>query len=321
MRLSALYEFVVERGIENDPRSREEVKKELERQKTKFDKFSSVEKEEFDQEKLRNPYSDTRILNGEGNEEIKSILVGIDIESAELILADILRKRGKSVNLVLSHHPAGRAYASFYEVMSMQADVLSKFGVPINIAEGITEPRIKEVARKVQPRNHMRSVDTAKLLNLPFMCVHTPADNCVSRYLQKLFDEKKPERLEEVLEILKQEPEYKSAVKDGYGPSILSGSKERRVGKIFVDMTGGTEGSVEVMEKLAYSGVGTIVSMHLSEEHYKNAEKYHLNVVVAGHISSDNLGLNLLLDGVERKFGKLDIISCSGFLRYLRVSA
>ena len=34
--------------------------------------------------------------------------------------------------------------------------------------------------------------------------------------------------------------------------------------------------------------------MHISEEHRKEAEKSHLNVVVAGHISSDNLGLNLL---------------------------
>jgi len=318
MKLNELYRFVIEEGIEVDPRGKEKVIKEQKRLRIKFDQLSSKEKEEFDLEKLDNPYADTRIVYGKGDEEIRNILVGIDIESVELLLADILRTRGKKIDLILSHHPVGHAYASFYEVMSMQADILSQFGVPINIAEGITEPRIKEVTRKILPRNHMRTVDTARLLNLPLLCVHTPADNHVCTYLQKLFDKKKPERLEEVLEILKEQAEYKNAIKEGHSPLILNGSKDRHTGKIFVDMTGGTEGSTEAMEKLASAGVGTVVAMHLSEEHYKNAEKYHLNVIVAGHIPSDSLGLNLLLDKVEKNFGKLEIISCSGFQRYSR---
>ncbi|HCJ66276.1 MAG TPA: NGG1p interacting factor NIF3 [Elusimicrobia bacterium] len=318
MRLNELYQFIIEEGIGVDPRGKEKVIREQDRLQNKFDKFSPQEKEDFDLEKLHNPYADTRIVYGKGDEEIKTLLVGIDIEGDELLLADILRSRGKKIDLVLSHHPAGHAYASFYEVMSMQADILSQFGVPINIAEGIMEPRIKEVSRKISPRNHMRTVDTARLLNLSLLCVHTPADNHVCTYLQKLFDVRKPERLEEVLEILKEQPEYKNAIKEGCGPLILTGSKERHAGKIFVDMTGGTEGSTEAIEKLATAGVGTIVAMHLSEEHYKNAEKYHLNVIIAGHIPSDNLGLNLILDKVEKKFGKLEIIPCSGFQRYPR---
>jgi predicted ATPase len=39
--------------------------------------------------------------------------------------------------------------------------------------------------------------------------------------------------------------------------------------------------------------------MHLSEDHYKHAKGEHINVVIAGHIASDNLGLNLLLDEIE----------------------
>jgi hypothetical protein len=59
------------------------------------------------------------------------------------------------------------------------------------------------------------------------------------------------------------------------------------------------------MEKLAQAGVGTIVAMHMSEDHRKNAEKFHINVVIAGHISSDNLGLNLVFDGIQKKEPKL----------------
>ena len=39
--------------------------------------------------------------------------------------------------------------------------------------------------------------------------------------------------------------------------------------------------------------------MHISDEHKKEAEKHHINVVIAGHIASDNLGMNLLLDSVS----------------------
>jgi len=57
--------------------------------------------------------------------------------------------------------------------------------------------------------------------------------------------------------------------------------------------------------------------MHLSEDHRKEAEKNHLNVIIAGHISSDTLGLNLLLDEIS-KDNSLEIIECSGFKRFSR---
>jgi len=39
--------------------------------------------------------------------------------------------------------------------------------------------------------------------------------------------------------------------------------------------------------------------------------------VIAGHIASDSLGLNLLLDEIE-KSGKLNVIPASGFVRISR---
>jgi hypothetical protein len=76
--------------------------------------------------------------------------------------------------------------------MHIQSDILSKFGVPINIAEDLMDGRIKEVERRLLPANHARAVDAARLLGIPFLCLHTPADNMVASYLQRLFDEKKP---------------------------------------------------------------------------------------------------------------------------------
>lgn len=318
MKLQKLFEFFIEQGIEKDPRGRKAVTSLLKEEKEKFDGLSEQDKSDYDQERLKNPYLDSRILNGTGEEEVGGILVGIDMETPEVLLASALRQTGKKIDLILTHHPEGKAYATFYNVINMQADIFSRFGVPVNIAESLTDKRMKEVGRRVLPQNHNRASDAAKLLGFPFMSAHTVADNHVSSYLQTIFDEKKPKYLKDVMNILKSIPEYQEAARSGAGPVIFSGVNENSAGKVFVDMTGGTEGPKDILEYLADSGVGTIIGMHMSEEHYKNAEKYHIRVVIAGHISSDNLGMNLLFDSAEKEFGPVNIVECSGFRRVQR---
>ena len=318
MKLKELFEFFIEQGMEKDPRDKRAVKALLKEEKDKYEKMSEEEKKDFDTDRLSNPYLDSRVLNGRGDEDIKSVIAGIDMETPEILLASSLRASGKNIDLVLTHHPEGKAYATFYQVMNMQAEIFTKYGVPINIAESLTDKRIQQVGRSVSPQNHNRASDAAKLLGLPFMSAHTVADNQVASYLQEIFDSQKPKYIKDVLDILKAIPEYREAGLAGSGPEIFSGSKENSAGKVFVDMTGGTEGSKEILEYLSNFGVGTIVGMHMSEEHCKNAEKHHIRVVIAGHISSDNLGLNLLFDAAEKKFGSINFIECSGFRRFRR---
>lgn len=315
MKLKEFYRKAIEVGIENDPRGKEQVLKDLERKRKEFEELKPSEKELFDLESLNNPYADSRILTGSEDTEVRNILVGIDIDVGEVLLAEALISKGKNIDLILSHHPSGKALANLYSVMNMQSDIFNLFGVPINIAEGLMEKRISEVERKLLPGNHTRAIDAAKLLGIPLMCLHTPADNMVASYLQRIFEKEKPYFLSDVIDILMTIPEYKNSAKESMGPKIVLGSKNRKAGKIFVDMTGGTEGAKEIFESLTNSGVSTIVGMHISEEHKKQAEKYHLNVIVAGHISSDNLGLNLLLDEISKTEAFI-ILECSGFRRF-----
>jgi len=317
VKLIDIYRGVVLFGMENDPRGRENAKKELLRAKNEYEKLGSKDKEFYDKERLENPYSDTRILIGKADEEIKTILVGVDMEVGEIVLADRLKEKGEKIDLVMSHHPEGLALAGFFNVMYMQVDILNKIGVPINVAESLMHDRIREVERKVMPVNHTRAVDAARLLGVNFMSCHTPADNCVATYLQDLMDKKKPNTLGDIVDILRGIPEYNAAAKQNAGPRITRGDNSSKAGKIFVDMTGGTEGSKDIFKKLSEAGVSTIVCMHLSEEHFKKAKEEHMNVVIAGHIASDNVGLNIVLDELEKK-GKLKILSCSGFKRFSR---
>jgi putative NIF3 family GTP cyclohydrolase 1 type 2 len=315
--LGEIYKAVVELGISADPRGKKTINEELKKVKKDYQELKKQEKQEFDTEKLTNPYADTRILYGDKNHKVKRVLVGIDMEIGEVLVADRLNQRGKRIDLIISHHPEGYALAGFYDVMRMQADVLNKFGVPINVAEGVLKDRISEVERKVMPVNHNRAVDAARLLDIPFICVHTPTDNLVTQFLQKMLDKAKPYTVKDIISLLKKIPEYKMAIADNAGPKVFAGKEGNRAGKVFVEMTGGTEGSKKAIEKLAQAGVGTIVGMHMSDEIRKESEKYHINVIIAGHIASDNLGLNLLLDKLTKK-DKLDIITCSGFRRVKR---
>jgi len=316
LKLDKLYKLAVEKGTIADPRDKKEINRLLKKENAAFDKLKKTEKEYYDNDRLTNPFTDTRILNGTGKENVKKVMIGIDIDTSELMLADRLNQKGAKIDLVISHHPSGRAMPSFHEVMHLQADVLNKFGVPINVAEGIMAQRIKQVEKRVMPSNHTKAADAAKLLGIPLICLHTPADNCVVDYLQKLLDKKKCHTVGDVVDELKKVKEYKIAMKQGSGPKIVVGAKERRAGRVMVEMTGGTEGSKSAFEKLSQAGVGTIVAMHFTEEHLKQAEKHHINVVIAGHIASDNVGMNILLDYIMQKGKeKLDIVSCSGFRR------
>ncbi|HHZ17297.1 MAG TPA: NGG1p interacting factor NIF3 [Peptococcaceae bacterium] len=316
MRLIEIYQRLINLGKENDPRPKEEVEKYLARAAKEYEKLQDEERGYFDQERLTNPYSDTRILHGEPDTEVKKILAGIDMEVPEILLADRLREKGESIDLVLAHHPEGKAMANLYQVMALQEDVLAQLGVPINVAEGILSSRISEVERGMMPLNHNRAVDAARLLNIPFMCVHTPADNMVNTFLTKLFDEKQPETVGDVVQVLLTLPEYQASKALNAGPKCFVGKESNRAGKIFVDMTGGTSGSEDAFAKLAIAGVGTIVGMHMGEKHRKEAEKHHINVLIGGHMASDSLGLNLLLDELEKE--GMEIISCSGFHRVKR---
>ena len=291
MKLSEFYASVIRCGVARDPRKKEKILH----------------------------FEDTAILYGNPAKiDVSNILVGIDIEGSELLLADRLREK-EGLDLALAHHPQGKAWAAFFEVMRLQTDLLQKVGVARAVAQGFIEQRKDEVARRVHSGNHARAVDIARILDIPFMCCHTPADNQAAFFIEQLLNKEKPKQVQDILDILMGVEEYQGAAKNLAGPRIILGSPKRSVGKIFVEMTGGTEGPKEVYDSLYRRGIRTLVSMHLSEEHFKKVKDVQLNVVLAGHISSDTLGMNLLLDYVETSARqRFNVISCSGFRRIRR---
>ncbi len=293
MRLEQIYDIAVRKGIAEDPRAKEKLKK------------------------IKNLFADTRILYGDRKKDIRTAMVGIDIGGEELLTAYLLNEKGAGIDLAISHHPSGMGLLNLSSVMHVQTDILESLGVRRDVAKSLMKERIDEVSRSLMPRNAERSVDIARLLDIPFMCIHTPADNCVAHFIKKTVEKKKQKKVRDILNLLKKIPEYRDSTAKGVGVRLIAGKEKNAPGRIFVDMTGGTEGSKKIFARLSQAGVGTVIAMHLSEQHFKTAKAEFMNVIIAGHIASDNLGLNLVLDELEKK-EKLNIIPSSGFLRVKR---
>jgi hypothetical protein len=317
LTIQQIYDRFIETGIANDPRSKSEVGRVLKEEKKAYDKLDKKDKQYFDVARLTNPYADTRILFGDPKTKVKKLIAGIDFEAADLVMTSQLNSVGAKIDLAISHHPEGIALACLQDAMELQKDLYEQVGVPINVIEKLMDKEIARVARGVHPINHEHSLDVARLLDIPYMCSHTVADNCVYTYLKQKLAKKQPRTVGDVMDLLLEEPEYQASARRGVKPIAFTGSRKNRAGKITVTgFTGGTSGSAEIYESMKHAGVGTEIVMHCTKEHREQAEKHHINIVVAGHIASDSLGMNLLLDPIEQ--AGVEIVAAGGFTRVKR---
>jgi len=227
------------------------------------------------------------IVEGKG---IKKVLMGVDMDTAELMLAKQL-----GYDCVVSHHPRN-TNVDMLDVLHEHFDKLEALGVPKNKSQKLLEERKTELGYNQHVSNSRRSESAAKLLNMPYMCIHTPTDvigeAIVQEFLDKKFNGKPDTTVQEVAEALEEIAEYKNSARK---PVIRVGSKESFAGKIYVLMSGLTGPGVKILKEYFEAGVGTMVMMHIPEKDAKEIKEQGIgNVVIAGHMSSDSLGLNKL---------------------------
>ncbi|KKP59591.1 MAG: NIF3 (NGG1p interacting factor 3)-like protein [Candidatus Magasanikbacteria bacterium GW2011_GWC2_34_16] len=317
MLVKQIFELAVNMAKSVDPRGAQGIKEYLADVKKEHDKSSSEAKSYFNAERLDHPYSDSGVHFSDDKTVVKRVLAGIDIDGSEILLASQLSERGKKIDLVMGHHPLGRGLADLHGVMDMQVAMFEQAGVPVHVAEKMMEERIKEVGRSIHPINHYQIIDMARLLKVNLMNTHTPTDNLVNNFLMKFLSKKKLRTVGDFLDALLEIPEYQEAKRRGAGPNLLSGNPKSRLGKFILEMTGGTNPSDAMYEALSRYGISTIVGMHMKESARGKANEHHLNIVIAGHMASDSLGMNLLLDELEKK--GIDVVPCGGLIRVSRV--
>lgn len=315
MNAKSIFSLGLKLATAADPRGSKAVARHLARVKKQYEDLKPSDREFFDADKLVNPFPDSFIHVDDGR-PVKKALAGIDISSSDILLASQLNERGAKIDLVIAHHPAGKALANLHEVMEMTVEVYEKKGVPVHIAEKIFEERVKEVGRGVHPANHFQAIDVARLLKVNFMNTHTITDNLVDKFMSEYLEKKKPETVKDIIDALVELPEYQIARRNGAGPKIIAGGPGHRVGRILVEMTGGTNPSPKVYEQLSQYGISTVVGMHMRDDSMQKATENHMNVIIAGHMSSDSFGMNLFLDELEKK--GIEIVACGGLIRVSR---
>ena len=243
-------------------------------------------------------------------ENIKKVAIGVDMELAEMMLA-----RELGADLVITHHPTGGdPRINLHKVMDNQIDTMVRAGVPINKAQKALAEKKGQIERALHVSNYDRAVSAAKLLKMPFMGIHTPADLLAERTVQELLDEKLKDNekatLQDVIDALETLPEYQKTLAK---PVVRVGSKESYAGKTFVTMAGGTGGGVNVHKAYYEAGIGTLVAMHMPEDVIKAIKEQNIgNVVVAGHMASDSVGINQIAKALEEK--GIEVIRMSGLI-------
>ena len=96
------------------------------------------------------------------------------------------------------------------------------------------------------------------------------------------------------------------------------GSPKNALGdKLYYCLTGGWNPTANTFRRIAEAGVGTVVMVVVGAEHREIAQEHHMNIVHFPHYPADNLGINLLLDDLNRE-SPLEVVPCSNFVRVER---
>jgi hypothetical protein len=244
--------------------------------------------------------------------EVGRVFVGIDVDLGELLLARSLGADG-----VIAHHPIGsRARLGFPAVIERHEAQMRAEGIPAEIAREKMLERQRPVARALHTTNYDRVVDAARQLKLPSMNIHLAADLIGRQYfidfVRGVVDQGAT-TVGQLVGELKSIPEMEASL---VKPELWLGEAENPVGRWLVQMAAGTNGGAPVFRTYYEHGIDTIVAMHIDERDLRELEQLQrrqANLVITGHMPSDSIGMNRVIDALERQ--GLEVIAGSGVIR------
>jgi len=231
-------------------------------------------------------------------DNIRNILFGIDAGIPELLLAKQL-----GYDALIAHHPqGGTAYINFHQVFKMHVQQMVAAGLPIEEAETAVKRRLEELEVEMHTRNYGHTVDVAKLLKIYYMNIHRPLDEIGRKKMTEKINSRitKNSTVQDVVYALKEFPEFKNAVTQ---IKIRLGKAQNPAGKVAVSFGAGTNGGYEIAKTYFKHGIGTVLYAHINPADLEKlkAENIVGNLLVLGHIASDSLGINTLIQELEKR--------------------
>lgn len=227
-------------------------------------------------------------------DEIETALVGIDAESPEIQLA-----AREGYDLLLAHHPVGVAGVTFPSVLDRQVDLMTDHGVPRERAEATIEDLRQDWGARAHMANYRHDVSIAELLDQPYVNLHLPPDELGRRAFVEAVAEAEPETVRDLRRTFASFPEIRAAETD---VEVRVGHPDNRAGRVAIHHAAGANGGASVAKAYFDHGVDTVVYIHADgsvERELREAVGDEKNLVITGHIASDAVGMNVLIDELE----------------------
>ena len=228
--------------------------------------------------------------------KIRKALVAIDVGVAEILLA-----RDLGCDAVIAHHPAGgSARLNGWKVFLRHIDQLKEAGVSDNVATETVKPKLRVLELQHHPDNYDQVPSAAKKLKVPLVSIHSPCDEIGRKMMQNVVKSSdKNSTVKDLVARIGRFPEYRKAVSK---IEIRLGSSSSKAGKIAISHAAYTNGGYEIAKTYFQNGIDTLSYIHISEPDLtKLSNEPHGNLIVLGHVASDWLGINRLLNELEKK--------------------
>ena len=244
--------------------------------------------------------------------EVRRVFVGIDVDVSELLLARTLGADG-----IIAHHPIGsRARLGLPAVIERHEAQMRVAGVPEPIAHEMMLARQRPIAHGLHTTNYDRVVDAARQLEMPMMNIHLAADIIGRQFFIEFVNrvvDGQATTVGSLVAELRTIPEMEASLVQ---PELWLGTPENRVGRWVVQMAAGTNGGAPVYRTYYEHGFDTILAMHIDERDLRELEQLQrpgANLVITGHMPSDSIGINRVIDALEQQ--GVEVIAGSGVIR------
>lgn len=243
--------------------------------------------------------------------DVHRVLFGLDIQLAEIAWA-----QQAGFDAVIAHHPLGdRTRTNFAEVVHRQVEQMTAEGVPRDAAERALAARLEAIHRSTHMANINALVDTARLMGMPLCNVHLACDLLGRAAIVDLLGRRAAATSsvgDAIGWLIDEFPEYRR----GHAPpEAWVGAVENRLGRWTVAMAGGTNGGFPVFSEYFRAGVDTILAMHVAEDQLqalRAAAAPDDTLVVTGHMTTDSIGINTVIRGLEER--GIEVVRTSGIV-------
>lgn len=257
-------------------------------------------------------YPDSGIVFcADASKPIRSIAAMIDCTPFDIFFA-----KEQGCDLILTHHPMGKTAAGLPDMLLQQGGNMSSYGVdPTAVASALEGASLK-LRRELSGINFFREEQMARLVGIDVANIHTLADNAMVQVLKEKLLLLSNGTLGDALQILLGITEYREASTRGNGPFIALGDPSTAIGRVALsEFIGGQESDPSMIRALAEAGIETILCPHFSEEYFAVAKEMGLNLLYCGHLASDSIGMNVLIDLLIDQDPSIRVIPYGGLIR------